>query len=372
MHKRTTTALFILLALPVAATAEVRVQDIARLQGQRTNKLMGYGLVIGLDGTGDGGKALTTMRSLMALHERYHQPVLDPAELKAGKNVARAFVEVTIPEFGAREGQTLDVVVSSVGEADSLKGGQLLTTPLQYAMFDSEDPSTQVIFALAGGRVDMPDPDIPTRGIIRNGATLEEDFFHSFIQDGCITLVLNDEQAGFPLAHVVARAINHELGNPQTGGLAERDQPGVLVVQQHSAVALGPKNVRVRIPSYELTRPSNFISRVLQTPLFMMPKQPARVVINRTTKNISFTGAVTISPTVLQIPGLGTVTIASGGATAPPAGVIGLDTDKVAGVEFQELLDTFTRIRLSPQQMVEAVEHLLRTGTLHAQLIYTE
>jgi flagellar P-ring protein precursor FlgI len=371
MRGWTASVTVVLLALSGAeAAAAVRVQDIAHLQGQRTNKLTGFGLVIGLDGTGDGGKSVPTLNALMALHQRFHQPIIDPQQLKDVKNVARVMVEVTVPEFGAREGQTLDVVVSALS-AKSLKGGQLLTTPLQYAMFDAEDPATQAIFALAGGRVQLPDADVPTRGIIRDGATLEGDFLYGFIQDEAITLVLNDEQAGFPLAQMVARAINHELADPQTGGLVERDEQGVLVVRTEAAVALGPKNVRVQIPTYELARPAAFISRVLETPLFMMPKQPARVVINRTTKNISFTGAVTISPTVLQIPGLGTVTI-GGGSTAPPAGVIGLDTDKVAGVEFQELLDTLTRIQVLPQQMVEAVEHLHHTGTLHAQLIYTE
>jgi len=371
MTRKTASTLFTMITLAATAVAEVRVQDIARLQGQRTSKLMGYGLVVGLDGTGDGAKAATTMRALASLHARYGQPVALADDLKGNKSVALVTVEATIPEYGAREGQTLDVIVASVGEASSLKGGQLLTTPLQYALFDPNDEATQAVFALAGGRVDLPDTENQRRGIVREGATLEADFFYGFILDQSITLVLSDEHAGFPLAQMVARAINHELANPQDGGLMDRDERGKLVTRQAPALALGPKNIRVWIPTYELAQPATFVSRVLETPLFMMPKQRARVVINRTTKNISFTGAVTISPTILQIPGLGTVTI-GGGSTPPAPGVIGLDTDNVAGVEFQELLNTLTKIRVSPQQMVDAVEHLYRTGTLHAQLIYTE
>lgn len=360
------------LSLAQNGGAEVRVQDIARLQGQRTNKLMGFGLVVGLDGRGDGSKYAPTMRALMALHSRFQQPILTVEELKGNGNIALVTVEASIPEFGARQGQTVDVVVSAIGPATSLRGGQLLTTPLQESTLSLPD-----IFALAGGTVEVPEALVPTRGVIRGGATLEQDFFYSFIEDGAITLVLDDRQAGFPLAQMVARAINHEEAN--LTGAPGGERPGAVVVAgaEELAVALDPKNVRVRIPTHEQNNPAGFISRVLQTRLFVMPEQPARVVINRTTREISFTGTVTVSPTILNIPGLGTVSVgaASGGAdrTAGGApGVVGLDTDASGGVEFQQLLATFGKINLTPQQMVDAVEHLHRTGTLRAQLIYTE
>ena len=142
-----------------------------------------------------------------------------------------------------------------------------------------------------------------TRGVIRDGATLEADFFYSFIQDQYITLVMSDEHAGWTWAQMVARAINHAEGelstdDSQGGGWTRR------IVQSDIAEALGPKNVRVRIPRPELAQPASFISRVLQAELFDPPAQQARVTINRTTKNVSFTGSVTISPTVLQVPGI--------------------------------------------------------------------
>jgi len=355
----------LLVAGAAVAAAEVRVQDIARLQGQRTNKLMGYGLVVGLDGTGDGGKNGHTLRSLMALHRRFHQPVLGPDELKNTNNVALVAVEATIPEHGAREGEALDVVVTAFS-AQSLKGGQLLTTPLQFALFDENDPATQEILALAGGRVDLPDAANPKRGVIRGGCTLEADFFYNFIVDGCVTLVLDDEHAGFPWAQLVARAVNHELSNPAEGEAVEPVR-GRRVVAAPAAEVIGPKSVRVRIPSYELAHPARFISQVLQAHVFMTPQQQARVCINRTTGNISFTGTVTISPTVLQIPGLGTVAIGVGpDGTASP----GQRSDQA--VTFQELINTLSKLQLAPEQLVAAIEHLHRTGTLHAQLAYTE
>lgn len=363
------TALPALLALATvsAARAEVRVQDVAVLKGQRTNRLMGFGLVTGLNGKGDAGEMNTTRRALIALHRRFEQPVLDIEELDP-KNTALVAVEASIPQFGAREGQTVDVVVSALnGSAKSLKGGQLLLTPLQDATLTIPD-----ILAFAGGRVELTDPDVPTRGIIRGGATIEEDFFYNFIEDGHVTLVLHDSHAGWPMAQLVARAINQELVSPalpadgQTGGAqAHGAEPDL-------AVAIGPKNVRVRIPPWELPRPAWFVSQVLQTPLFVLPYPQARVVINRTRKSVSLTGNVTISPTVLLIPGLGTVTVGGGGGAAANPGVVGLDTQKTGDVNFQELMNTLSRMKLTGDQLIDTIEQLQRTGTLHAQVIYEE
>jgi flagellar P-ring protein precursor FlgI len=361
------------LALGIPAVAEVRVQDIARLQGQRTNKLMGYGLVVGLNGTGDGEKYAPTMRALMRLHQRYHAPIMTEADIKGNRSVALVAVEATIPEFGAREGQTIDVVVSAVGSSKSLHGGQLLTTPLQYAMFDAENPATQAILALAGGQINTPDETTLTRGVIRQGATLEEDFLYYFIEDGCVALVLDDTHAGWPWAHMVARALNHELSGP-VGAPAGVNAGGQAAMAADLAVALGPKNIQVRVPEYELARPANFMSRVLQTPLFMLPQQPARVTINRTTKSVSFTGTVTVSPTVLQIPGLGTVLIGKSDVTKE--GKEGQDSaqknkaEKPGPVEFSDLLNTLSSVKATPDQLINAIEQLYKTGTLHAQIQY--
>ena len=189
--------------------------------------------------------------------------------------------------------------------------------------------------------------------MIRNGCTLEADFFYNFILDGYITLVLDDEHAGFQWAQLVARAINHELSNPAETQSVKLDRAGRVVVVSDFANAVGPKNVRVRIPPYDLASPVGFISRVLQTHVFMTPQTPARVCINRTTGHVSLTGTVTISPTVLQLPGLGTVAVGGGHAGGPAA-----PGDENADVQFQELLTMLSKLQLAPEQMVETIEHL--------------
>lgn len=354
--------------LPLAAPGEVRVQDVARLQGQRTNKLFGFGLVVGLDGTGDGAKSPSTMRALMQLHKNYHQPVLKIEELKDNNNVAIVAVEAVIGEFGAREGQTIDVTVSAIGTAKSLAGGQLLTTPLQAALLSAPD-----VFALAGGRIELADPKNLKRGTIRSGATLEDDFFYNFIEEGGITLVLDDAKAGFGWAQAIARGINQQLSSPAVAAMQERGQSARTITLQDFAVAISPREVRVEIPAEELDRPASFVSRVLDAKIFEAPRQGARVVINRTKKSISMSGTVTVAPTILQINGLGAISV--GGATRPGAGgppFVGLDPEKAGKTEFQELLNTLNTLQLSPEQMIEAVEQLHRTGTLHAQLVYAE
>lgn len=360
-------SLFAILAGPLAS-ADIRVQDVARLQGQRTNKLSGWGLVVGLDGTGDGAKSPATLRALMELHKMYHAPVLETKELQANNNVAIVSVEVTIPQFGAREGEAIDAVVSCVGTAKSLRGGRLLTTPLQDSML-----SVPNILALATGRIDSLDPKNGKVGIIRGGCVLEEDFSYGFVQDNTVTLVLNEAKAGYGWGQVVARAINFELQNPAEEQDASKGTGGRIVVEEEPAVAINAKCIRVRIPRAEQARPAAFISRVLAARLFATPESPATVVINRTTNQVSFTENVTISPTVLQLPGLGTISVGGDGASAAPTGsIVGLDSAKVAGTAFQDLLNTLGKLQLPPEQVVQAVEHLHRTGTLHAQVVYAE
>lgn len=348
----------VLLSTPALA---VRVQDVARLQGQRTNKLAGFGLVVGLPGTGDGGKtSAATVRALMQLHRRFAQPVIDPQELIANNSVALVSVEVTIPEYGAREGQRLDVVVAAIGPAKSIIGGQLLTTPLQESLLGLPD-----ILALAGGKVEQSDSQNSSRGIIRNGATLEEEFLYTFIAGQHITLVLDDQHAGYGWSQMVARAIVQAVKAPNADGVTEYNDKGEIVVVHEIASAMDARNVRVRIPTYEMADPAAFIRLVLEAELFELPKQEARVVINRTTRNVSFSGGVTIAPTVLQVPGVGSVSI--GRAPAPGAATT---EENVARID--ELLKALAAVQATPEQIVATIEHLAQSGGLHAKVEYVE
>ena len=202
------------MALATATFAQVptaRVGDVTRLQGLGSNVLMGYGLVTGLDGTGDGGNFLPTMQALTATLERFGAQVDAVADVESSKNTAIVMIEAIIPDHGAREGDQLDVRVTAIA-AKSLVGGQLMPTPLIY-----HDRSVDGLFGFAHGRI-IPDPNTTTTGVVRDGARMERDVFTNVVVNGAtlratgirhpwvnhrltyITLVLDEAHAGWSMA----------------------------------------------------------------------------------------------------------------------------------------------------------------------------
>src|SRR5262245_40872573 len=158
------------LGVPISAanaqTPTARVGDITHLQGQGRNTLIGYGLVTGLDKTGDGGGFLPTMKAVAEMMGRFGVTVESIRDVEAAKNGAVVWVEVVIDENGGREGEVFDVAVTALA-AKSLAGGRLLSTPLIY-----HDRTVQGLFGFASGAV-VADVTSPAAGRIRDGARLE-------------------------------------------------------------------------------------------------------------------------------------------------------------------------------------------------------
>lgn len=206
--------LILTICLPSAAFS-ARVKDITSVQGIRSNHLFGYGLVVGLDGSGDNaGKGFTT-QSLVNLLENMGIHVV-PQDVKA-KNVAAVIVNATLPPF-ARIGKKIDVTLSSIGDADSLQGGTLLLTPLKGV--DGR------IYALAQGAISVGGfraggaagggvtKNHPTVGSITGGATVEREIPLSLADKKELTLILNNPD--FMTAIRIARAIDVEFGEALT------------------------------------------------------------------------------------------------------------------------------------------------------------
>lgn len=206
--------LILTICLPSAAFS-ARVKDITSVQGIRSNQLFGYGLVVGLDGSGDNsGKGFTT-QSLVNLLENMGIHVV-PQDVKA-KNVAAVIVNATLPPF-ARIGKKIDVTLSSIGDADSLQGGTLLLTPLKGV--DGR------IYALAQGAISVGGfraggaagggvtKNHPTVGSITGGATVEREIPLSLADKKELTLILNNPD--FMTAIRIARAIDVEFGEELT------------------------------------------------------------------------------------------------------------------------------------------------------------
>jgi flagellar P-ring protein precursor FlgI len=340
-----------MLVLSPAASAAVKIADIARLHGERRNILVGWGLVFGLKGTGDGGAYLPAMRPLMEMLKKLYNPVTLP-ELNNAANVAIVMVMVELPSSGVRNGDNLDVKVMSSGAATSLKGGNLIMAPLF-------GPNPELgVFGQASGDLDLEDPSTPTRGIIRKGATIDVDLPVKVIDEtGHLTLILEDAAAHRVTASTIARIINDAEGS-----------------SEQIAIAVDGKNVVVAIPSNEQTRSNDFIARILQLPVRMMPTE-ARVVVNRKTGTIVITGDVEISPVVISHRGLTITTVLPTPVPTPRNPVINerramsIDTIGTGGPKLRDLVDALDAIKVPADDRISILEQLEKSGYLHAKLV---
>jgi len=385
--RRAVIAVLLVLMAAVGSAEAIRIGDVSRLKGRRVNKLVGFGLVVGLKGTGDGGKFMPSIRPLASLLKRFNNPVFSLEELEDAKNVAVVLVEATLPEHGVREGDQVDVQLSSFGAAKSLRGGRLLVTPLQ-----GPSPRMQDILALAGGAVVIPDGEVPTVGLVRHGATMERNILHTYVVRGAelvhrhlglpddehyVTLVLDDAHANFAMAANIAMRINEKHGRPGSD----------------LAIAADPKNVIVRIPRYEMSNVALFVGAVESTDLLhddVTEATEARVRINRKTGTIVITGDVEVSPAVITHKGM-TITVTGGQGQGQQgqaqAGLPGeavqqqhkwvslnpLDLGTTAQKQMlSDLVQALNQMKVPISDRIAIVEELHKTGKLHARLTVDE
>jgi len=345
----------LVLISPLGAT---RIKDITHLKGRRENRLIGYGLVVGLNGTGDGSKVAATTLTLQRLLDNMSLPV-QPALLKDSKNVAIVWIDATLPENGVREGDRIDVRVSALGTAKSLKGGRLVITPLQA--FDRGQ-----IFALASGAIKLPNSKDKTSGVIKGGAVMEADVVHNYIDDrNRITLVLEDDYASWSWAAAIADRVNEDAS--EVGRIREL------------ARAQGPKNVVIRIPEADIPNPASFIANIEQIELLLPPTE-ARVVINRRTGTIVISEDVEIGPAVISHNGMSITTV------RPPvkptqenpevrdlhAAAIQAPSAGRSGTKLKELVDALNELNVPAKDIIEIIENLHRGGKLTGKLEFAE
>ena len=343
------------LALWSAPARAVQVQDLARLKGAESNKLVGMGLVVGLTATGDGGKFRPAMRPLAQVIARLMDESVVAAELSDSKNVALVALSANLPSSGVREGDRVDVHVSAIGPAKSLKGGRLFLIPMVGPLPGSP------VFAYAEGAVTIEDAASPTVGVVKNGAQLTRDVMAQYLDRyGRITLVLKEPIATWPMANNLASLIN---------GVMAPDGPNI-------ARAVDQKNIVVTLPQYEQADPAAFISQILQS--YMDPSQigtGARVVINERTGTIIVSGDVQISPIIISHKGMTITTI-----TPPPrptelapqrdeVGFVPIDPERRGGAKLADLLSAFNQLKVDAPDRIAIIKEIYRSGKLHAQLI---
>jgi flagellar P-ring protein precursor FlgI len=244
----------------------VRLKDIARINGVRSNQLIGYGIIVGLNGTGDSASASFTYHSIVSMLE--HMGITVSKEQISVNNVAAVMVTASLPPF-AKEGSALDVTVSSVGNATDLTGGTLLMTPLKGA--DGN------VYAVAQGAISIGgfssggsnegavsvQKNHPTVGRIPEGATIEREVPTTIVDGGAVTVTLRNPD--FTTATRTAEAIDAAL----KAKLAE---------------ALDAGNIRVTVPQGSSARLSAFVAEVENVEV--KPDAAAKIVINERTGTI--------------------------------------------------------------------------------------
>ena len=344
----------VLCAAPAAAG--VRVEHVCTLEGQREIRLTGLGLVVGLDGTGDGGRNLPAVRALSAALRLHDAPVLDPVELKDADNVAVVLIEATVPATGLRRGQRIDCFVSSAMGAKSLAGGRLLAAPVRVA-----DVGAELAVGVAAGSVVVQNADVPTVAKLPGGLIAEEDFGVSFVGTDAagpfVTLLLAAPHAGFGTASEVARVVNQEFAFEAGGEVAR---------------AVGPAAVSVRIPHAYRADPVRFAALLLAVPLDRTDARP-RVVVNARTGTIVVTGEVEISPVAIAHE---TLTVDVGlpppGAGDAAGGFRPLGDDAPAPrPQLESLLKALNQLRVPTADVIHILRELHNSGKLHAEFVET-
>jgi len=359
-------ALLLSVAMVAPAVHAERLKDLASIAGVRQNQLSGYGLVVGLDGTGDQTTQTPfTVQSIVAMLAS--KGVILPAGTALQlKNVAAVMVTTSLPAF-AQPGQTLDVTVSSVGNAKSLRGGTLLMTPLQgadgqvYAMSQGNLVVGGVGAQLAGGGAQVVVNHLAV-GKISAGATVERAVASTLGQDGQIRLELN--QTDFTTASRVAEAINDKFG------------PGI-------ATALDGRVIRVRSPSSSDQRVSflGLLQGIDVTPA----SAPAKVIMNARTGSVVMNQTVTLENCAISHGNL-SVTISPEAEVSQPNAKsrgktvvtqtadieIKKDPGKVllvkGGATLQEVVKAMNSIGASPQDLLAILQALKAAGSLRADL----
>ncbi|ABL01045.1 flagellar basal body P-ring protein FlgI [Pelobacter propionicus] len=260
-----------LLLLTTAAHA-VRIKDLASFEGVRENQLVGYGLVVGLNGTGDSDQARLQLQSVATMLERMGSTI-SASQIKL-KNVAAVMVTATLPPF-AKQGNQMDVTVSSLGDSKSIAGGTLIMTPLKgadnqvYAVAQGSVLTNSFAF---GGQAATAQKNHPTAGRIPSGALVERELPNTLA--GKSQLRLNLAQADFTTASRVASAVNGKFG----AGVATTGDPGAVIIQ---------------IPGNYTSRVIDFVAAV--ETLDVLPDTVAKVVLNERTGTIVMGERVRIS-----------------------------------------------------------------------------
>jgi flagellar P-ring protein precursor FlgI len=369
MNLQLHTLLLISLLTGLSTTVHAeRIKDIASIEGVRANQLVGYGLVVGLDKSGDSSTSSPTSRqSITNMLMRFGITLsnIDLLQLKA-KNIATVAVQAELPAF-AKPGMAIDVTVSSIGDAKSLRGGALLMTPLKGAdgQVYAIAQGNLVVGGMSASGKDGSSVTVnnPSAGRISNGALVEKTVATPFSDSD--TLIFNLHRSDFTTANRMAESINKLLG-------------------ANTARPIDATSVRVNAPS-DLAQKVMFAS-VVENVTLDMDEAPARVIVNSRTGTVVISNKVRVTPAAVSHGSL-VVTIdeninvsqpnplSQGQTAVTPESNVKVKEEKnrmfafKSGVSLDDLVNAVNAVGAAPSDLVAILEALKTAGALHAELI---
>lgn len=323
--------IFIVILLSIKAAYAARLKDIASIRGVRENQLIGYGLVVGLKGTGDG-KAEFTSKSMARMLDKVGVK-LDNQDVTS-KNVAAVIITATLPPF-AKAGNPMDVTVSALGDASSLEGGTLLQSPLRAA--------NDQVYAVAQGSVSIGGSDkdkITTNGRVPNGAIIEKDVQADFSGRKMFRLTLHNPD--FTTAARAVLTINRELG----GQYASAKDAGTIDI--------------VTPFSYE-NRGVELLATIES--INVNPDNRAVVIINEKTGTVVIGERVKVARVAVSHGSL-SVKVGDGKKSGPDEKVAVLES----GVSVGDLVQSLNKLGVTPKDLISILQAIKSAGALSGEL----
>ncbi|PID40378.1 MAG: flagellar biosynthesis protein FlgA [Proteobacteria bacterium] len=340
----------------------VRLKDIAEIQGIRDNQLVGYGLVVGLDGTGDGKKALFTLQSMASMLEKMGVTV-NQKDIQV-KNVAAVMVTASLPPF-AKQGNRIDVLVSSIGDAKNLQGGTLMLTPLKgvdgrsYAV--AQGPVNTGGFG-AGGAATSVVKNFPTVGRVLSGGIVEREVPNDFGSRS--SFLFNLHNPDFTTAARVVEAINTRFATP----VARANDPGTI---------------QIDVPEQDAVNVVPLLASL--SDIQVEPDNDAKVVINERTGTVVMGEQVRISTIAIAHGNLSIVVredadvdqpgpLSEGQTVTTPITQIGVQEGASQlmvvpkGISIGDVVKALNALGVTPRDLIAIFQAIKAAGALQADL----
>lgn len=328
--KKIFSLLFCTLSLSSFANSS-RLKDLVTIKGVRENPLVGYGLVIGLNGTGDGGGEITNT----SLKKMFQTLGLNPQKEVTSKNVAAVIVTAKLPAFG-RVGQKMDVIISSIGDAGSLAGGTLLVTPLKGG--DGQ------IYAVANGAISIGGLDkgkkLATTGRIPDGGIIEKELDLAFNDKKAIRMALNNPD--FTTAARVERTINQELGGKY-------------------ATAADATTIDVIIPNYYERKVVELIANIENYKV--IADVSAKIVINERTGTLVAGGDIVLKKSAVSHRDM-VLEVKGGDEGSGKRSIMALEQSTT----INDLVKALNALGTSPEDLISIFQALKQNGSLLAEI----